>query len=116
MAYPSANWTIMVYISADGVLANFAVESLKQLKRAAGNGVVVAAQVDTNGTIPAERYVFDRSELLSSLADSNPEGVDPPPTLGTPDPKNLTNFIDWASKMYPDNRHALFLWGHGPEL
>jgi len=36
MAYPSANWTIMVYISADGVLANFAVESLKQLKRAAG--------------------------------------------------------------------------------
>jgi hypothetical protein len=34
------DWTIMVYISADNVLANFAIESLKQLKRSAGNGIV----------------------------------------------------------------------------
>ena len=39
-----AKWKIMVYISADGLLANFAVESLKQLKRAGGNGVVVVAE------------------------------------------------------------------------
>src|SRR5438128_8732894 len=82
----SANWTIMVYVSADGVLTNFAVESLKQLKRAAGDGVVVAAQVDTNGEIPAQRYVFDKSGDLTSLADSKPDGVSPAPSVGTPNP------------------------------
>jgi len=35
MSDQTANWVIMVYISADRVLTNFAVESLKQLKRAA---------------------------------------------------------------------------------
>ena len=33
MTPEKANWTIMVYISADNILANFAIESLKQLKR-----------------------------------------------------------------------------------
>ncbi len=28
-------WTVMVYISADDVLANFAIDSLKQLRQAA---------------------------------------------------------------------------------
>ena len=46
------SWTIMLYIAADGLLANFAVESLKQLSRSASTApgkddqasVVVAAQ------------------------------------------------------------------------
>jgi Clostripain family len=107
------NWLIMVYMSADGLLANFAVESLKQLKRAAGNGVVVVAQVDKDGDIPARKYVFDKS---GSLADSKAQILDLP-TGGTPDPKNLTEFINHAVGTYgQDKRRALFLWGHGPEL
>src|SRR5205823_5767223 len=106
-------WLVMVYISADGLLANFAVESLKQLKRAAGNGVVVVAQVDKDGDIPARKYVFDKS---GSLADSKAQILDLP-TGGTPDPKNLTEFINHAVGTYgQDKRRALFLWGHGPEL
>ena|SRR5205823_6784962 len=109
--YPE--WLVMVYISADGLLANFAVESLKQLKRAAGNGVVVVAQVDKDGDIPARKYVFDKS---GSLADSKAQILDLP-TGGTPDPKNLTEFINHAVGTYgQDKRRALFLWGHGPEL
>ena len=41
-------WAIMVYIAADGTLANFAIESLKQLRKAATNKVVVAAQFDAD--------------------------------------------------------------------
>ena len=41
MTYPPVNWTIMVYINADNVLANFAIESLKQLRNAAGDLVFV---------------------------------------------------------------------------
>jgi len=59
MAYPSANWTIMVYICADDVLANFAVESLKQLRDAAGDGIVVLAQFDANQHRDTPIYLFD---------------------------------------------------------
>ena len=39
-------WVIMVYIAADDTLANFAIESLKQLKETATDEVVVVAQFD----------------------------------------------------------------------
>jgi len=49
-----ADWVIMVYIAADDILANFAIESLKQLKSAAGkdkagSDILVVAQVDLDG-------------------------------------------------------------------
>jgi hypothetical protein len=120
MANGSPNWVVMVYISADGVLANFAVESLKQLKRAAGPGVIVKAQVDRNGPLQGKRYIFDGSDINSSLRDSNWEPLGLPPGDGTPNPKNLTDFIDWATRdsIKPDSdiHYALFLWGHGVEL
>jgi len=112
-----AKWKIMVYISADGLLANFAVESLKQLKRAGGNGVVVVAEVNTDGIIPAKRYLFDKLGDISPLADSETEPPEVPPKVGTPDPEDLRRFIDAAVGKDPQaERHALFLWGHGPEL
>src|SRR4051812_43352616 len=55
---PPADWTIMLYIEADGALANFAVESLKQLHESASApsaqkdneaNVVVAAHFSFSG-------------------------------------------------------------------
>ena len=57
MAKP-ADWAVLVYISADDIFTNFAVESLKQLKLASGGQIVVAAQVDKNGARPPHRYRF----------------------------------------------------------
>jgi Clostripain family len=118
MTNGNANWLIMVYISADGLLANFAVESLKQLKRAAGGGVVVMARLDTNGITPSPTiYVFDGSDAAKPLSDSKPGSV--PQTAGeeAPNPDDLREFIDNAVDQHPEaKRHALFLWGHGPEL
>jgi hypothetical protein len=111
-----ANWKIMVYISADGLLANFAVESLKQLKRAAGDGVVVVAQLDANGITPAKLYVFDGSDTTKPLVDSKPRPVNQPADE-VPNPEDLRAFIDSAMGSPPQAKyHALFLWGHGPEL
>jgi hypothetical protein len=43
------NWTIMVYISADDVPANFAIDSLNQLRQAAtDDGDKVIALFDPN--------------------------------------------------------------------
>lgn len=128
----NSNWTIMVYISADNVLANFAIESLKQLKRAAGGGesqdpngpptprIVVAAQLDASGNHPVRRYAFDGSGDKNSLLEENKIDIeDPQPSpTGIADPKNLTDFIKWAStkSTSSNDRRCLILWGHGYEL
>jgi len=120
------NWTIMVYISADNVLANFAVESLKQLKRSAGKGIVVVAQVDANERRGIHRYRFDGTgDCNSSIENDNcnssieSDKVDlASPASGIANPKTLREFITWASES-PESKakhYCLFLWGHGYEL
>ena len=117
-----ADWAILVYISADRTLANFAVESLKQLKRGAGDGIIVLAQ-QASGREKAQRYVFDQvsepskaTNLNPSIAENLQDRIEPEPTPGgIADPKNLTEFIKWASQ-YRAKHRCLFLWGHGYEL
>src|SRR5215831_17035961 len=55
------NWTIMVYISADDVLANFAIDSLNQFRSAATTaGDKVVALFDPNdGSKKAFQYCFE---------------------------------------------------------
>jgi len=117
MTNGNANWLVMVYISADGVLANFAVESLKQLKRAAGKDVVVVAQFETDGIIPAKLYVFDGTDATKPLTDGEPVPVKRPASVERPSAGDLKDFINRAVGKAPQaEHHALFLWGHGPEL
>lgn len=117
---PQADWTIMVYIAADDVLANFAIESLKQLKVAAGSGIVVAAQLDVDGPFTREsvrRYIFDnRIPPDASLNGYIVELLDPETDMV--DPKTLTAFIDavYKNARCEAKHYALVLWGHGPEL
>jgi len=142
MAKP-ADWAVLVYISADDILTNFAVESLKQLKLASGGQIVVAAQVDKNGARPPHRYRFPLKpdEIRDSSLDNNlvpidliDPKIDPrkdpikdlrndPKILkrGIAEPINLTKFVDWAS-IDPDTgeliaeRFCFVAWGHGVEL
>jgi len=111
------DWTIMVYISADDVLANFAIESLNQLRRAAGDNIVVMAQFDPDGKQSARRFRFDGQD--DSNAPLNTTELQPISPVEMIDPGTLTNFVDWASTS-PDGREAkhycLILWGHGTEL
>lgn len=138
-----AHWAVLVYISADDILANFAIESLKQLKLASGDRIVAAAQVDKNGDRPAHRFRFPlkAGEIKDSSLDNNrvpidliDPNIDPatdtkkdfrndPEILkrGIAEPINLTKFIDWAS-IDPDTGELIaesfcvVAWGHGVEL
>lgn len=118
-----ADWTIMMYIAADSGLANFAIESLKQLKSTAGKDVVVAAQVDLDGLLDTQkikRYIFDgsgkdgsiRNCLVDSLDDNENNDIQ------MAQPKTLTDFIKWAydHPRCKSKRHCLIMWGHGPNL
>ena len=142
MAKP-ADWAVLVYISADDILTNFAVETLKQLKLASGGQIVAAAQVDKNGDRPAHRFRFPLKpdEIKDSSLDNNrvpidliDPNIDPvtdtkkdfrndPEILkrGIAEPINLAKFVDWAS-IDPDTgeliakRFCVVAWGHGVEL
>src|SRR5947209_8066072 len=114
-----AEWTIMVYISADDVLANFAVESLRRLKNKANERVVVAAQFGFdagNGSQEFRRYIFNHeTEIAQALAHNLVARTnDIPKNLTTTG--ILTNFVDFAFKQCKAEHYALILWGHGPEL
>jgi chorismate mutase len=131
------NWTIMVYISADDVLANFAIDSLNQFRSAAtAPGDKVVALFDPNdGDGKAFRYSFEikknareRNEeeeiKEAGLSFFEKEEIDAP---NMADPKTLTDFVNGATKelVHPkaktvykrrDRNYCLILWGHGTEL
>jgi hypothetical protein len=125
------DWTIMVYMVADDMLANFAVQSLKQLKDAASDKVAVAAQlgIDWFPSSLADagkksdrrlrrRYIFNRAGT-STISINDREFVDselqPDPNTEMATQASLTEFINWAHKVCPAERYCLFVWGHGPE-
>lgn len=116
----------MVYIAADAVLANFGIESLKQLNEAIGNlyattgsnDIVVAAtlSIDAPAGQPLPRYIFNKcsgSNLGQSL-----KCTFPAPSNMTEE-ESLASFLSWvyARKECKDSKNfALILWSHGPEL
>jgi hypothetical protein len=116
-------WTIMLYIAADGNIANFAVESLKQLNASISipggvddpAKVVVAAQfaIDAPGGQQIPRYIFNEcsgGSLRNSFA-----GYLPAPDNMT-EQQALISFLQWSYAKCEADRYALILWGHGPEL
>jgi len=111
------NWTIMVYISADDVLANFAIDSLNQLRQAAtDDGDKVIALFDPNdGNKQTFLYRFDGTNKTKTLSEvAKPQGE-----RNMANPETLSDFVKLASEplSQPKDRHyCLILWGHGTEL
>jgi hypothetical protein len=119
------SWTILLDIAADGLLANFAVESLKQLKSSTGAPycdtelatVMVAAQfaVDAPAGQKIPRYIFG-PQSTGSLADCIKGYLYASRTMT--EQQALIDFLQWAFQQ-PEleaEHYALILWGHGPEL
>ena len=120
------SWTIMLYIAADGLLANFAVDSLKQLSRSASTApghddqasVVVAAQfsIDAPGGQSIRRYIFNESSG-GNLGNGSQDPLNAPPNMS--EQQALEDFLDWVYTNQECNQsehYALILWSHGPEL
>lgn len=122
----AVRWMIMLYIAADGNLANFAIESLKQINNSmaipCGEAdeatVLVAAQfaIDAPGGQQIPRYIFDQNSR-GSINNSLKEYLNAPNNMT--EQEALISFIKWVYAQPPEyqaDRYALILWGHGPEL
>jgi len=123
MASQPVKWTIMAYINADNILANFAVESLKQLRNAASENVVVIAEFDDNQQGDARLYRFDgnpekrnaplEKSLIPQREIAHLKHIH---NANMTAPETLTEFIDFATENSRTQRYCLILWGHGIEL
>jgi hypothetical protein len=129
------NWTIMVYISADDVLANFAIDSLNQFRSAATavGDKVVALFGPNDGSKKAFQYCFEgkNKNAHHSVAEKKleREKIEEAPlkfflketirVRNMSDPKILTKFVKSATgplNKPKDRNYCLILWGHGTEL
>jgi len=116
----------MVYLAADDLLANFAIESLKQLKDTSGGNVVVAAQMgfEDEKRASCRGYIFGNQgiskEAMAATSINDPgfkPDRQPADDADMTDPDTLTEFINWAYANRGDaSQYCLVLWGHGPEL
>ena len=129
-----SDWTIMVYIVADGTLANFAVDSLKKLNESVhprapasvstpgtrSPSVVVAAQFsyDSPGGQIKDRYAFNGHGDVDDLSKSKVAELRVSARMAatTPEKEALIDFLGWAYENCKAKHYALVLWGHGPEL
>lgn len=132
---PGITWVLMLYIAADSTIANFAVESLKEINNSINAcvcdpdepekdqpkpkaNVVVAVQfaIDAPGGQTVPRYIFDKDSKGSIRNSSAPPLVAPP---GMTELQALIDFLKWVysnEKCRNATNYALILWGHGPEL
>src|SRR5215472_4664869 len=120
MSSETKTWTIMLYVVADDGLANFAIESLKQLQHTAGGNVRVAAQVDLDGSRQKRairRYKFTAPHF-GSIEGNEDKGNPVPDNTDMTDPGVLADFITyvWQQPDLMADHYCLILWGHGPEL
>jgi len=110
-----ADWILMVYMGATSVLDSFAVESLKQMKRAAGDGIIVAAQFDASGHDEIRRLVFDGTgDKGASIENDVKKRVFPDNDKEPAD--YLEDFILWAydqSECKAAKHYCLILWTDG---
>jgi len=116
-------WTIMVYISADHILANFAIDTLKQLRDSAGGDVVVIAKFDDNQQENAHLYRFDVEGSTGTIESSriHDDQLDKKKytTILVPEMSQqagLTEFINYATDVSRTKYYCLIIWGHGIEL
>jgi Clostripain family len=132
-------WTIIIDMAADSALANFAIESLKQLNATANDKVKVAVQfsIDAPGGQKIPRYIFDGNCPGDQQDPDGKNGYgqcrDAPISASLDSfldaPKNMTqqealaSLLHWAfyepkkkEKDLKADYYALILWGHGPEL
>jgi hypothetical protein len=119
-------WTILLDIAADGLLANFGIESLKQLKNSATTKgadsdpaeVLVAAQfsIDAPAGQKIPRYIFGPDTTGGTLSDYIADYLEAPDTMT--EQQALIDFLRWSFQQdeLDADYYALILWGHGPEL
>lgn len=114
-----ADWTILVYMTADNSLEAAALRDLNEMESAADNKTVqVVVQIDrANGRATTDPdWTEARRYLLRGDNDPSQISMEPVASLGEVnmgDPATFFDFLTWGIRTYPANHYALIIWDHG---
>jgi len=109
---PKKDWTLMIYISADNDLRNFAIRNLKQMTKVGSNGyinIIVHLDIKLSGNRKVtKRYYIQKDKILHLNAND-------PATqrMDSGNPETLFSFCNWGVSEFPAENYGLILWNHG---
>lgn len=109
---PKKDWTLIVYISADNDLRNFAIRNLKQMAKIGSNkyiNIIVHLDIKLAGNKKVtRRYYIQKDQILHlNENDSHSQRMD------SGNPETLVSFCNWATREFPASNYGLILWNHG---
>src|SRR5262249_17407138 len=105
-------WTVLVYMAANGDLAAVAERCLSAMMCAPrSDAVPLAVEIRRPGPPPRDPTTT-RYHVRGELVESTP--VVPSANMG--EKKTLTDFIDWGLGSFPARRTLLVVWSHGGGL
>ena len=117
-----ANWTLLIYFSADNDLEQWGLIDLNELEAAGSSSQVnVVVQFDripgydaSNGDCTDTRRYYVTHDTDPNLINST--RLDTLPPLGELDmgnPQTLIDFVNWGVDNFPAQHYAVVLWDHG---
>ena len=119
MSQPIANWTFMVYMSADCNLEGAGVEDINEMEVVGStpqvNVVVQCDRIDGEDTSNGDwkdckRFYITKDSDETTISSKVVEEMG---EVNMGDPETLVNFTYWVHDTYPAQHYALILWNHG---
>jgi hypothetical protein len=115
---PRAKWTVMVYISGDNNLEEYAVKDIELELAPTGSSaeVQVVALADRGPGYDDSYGDWQTTKLFHvtqgmTAAPENAVADWGERNMG--DPQTLIDFVTWTKDNYPADHYALYFWGHG---
>jgi len=119
-----ADWTFMVYMSADNNLNNEALADLNEMEDVGSTdevNIIVLYDGQTAGDSKLYRILKDNTSfnptIISEVLVDGGQVIDPATNeLDMTSTTTLRNFIDWTIQNFPAQKYVLDFWGHGNGL
>jgi len=105
-------WTLMIYISADNDLRNFAIRNIKQMAKIGSNkyiNILVHLDIKLAGNKKATRRYYIKQNQILHLNAEDPHSQ----RMDSGNPETLISFCRWGTRNFPANHYGLILWDHG---
>lgn len=112
-------WTVMVYMDADGDLEEYGILNLNQMERVGSTpGVAIVVQFDRAPGFDSSNGDWTDTRRFYVSRDDDDTRISSPllEDLGEVDmgqPASLREFVQWAASRYPAQHYLLVLWNHG---
>lgn len=114
----AADWTVLVYMSADNNLEPYAIADLNEMEMVGSSGRLnILVQLDRGVGGDTSNGNWEDTRRGRVIQDSDPLLIGTPLPQGAEldmgNPNTLEDFITWGVSTYPAQRYALVLWGQG---